>query len=239
MKFTAKMAVAEENFMKKVFVANPSRRKAKAKAHKKTRRGRTNPLPLVIGNPRRITTMAKRKRSKAGAGKNARPHRRNPVTRRRRNHRNPLPATGMGAVKLIFGSAAGLLSSVYVPSWLLAALGQPDSGVFSYALAVLATIVPAYFLEKMPDVAKGWLAGGGAGVVWRLVDDFTGSQALVIQSGGSGMGSFFTKPVTFPLPAQSVFGPYARGGRPALPPAMPTGGAAPVAGKHGMNWVQM
>jgi hypothetical protein len=223
--------------MKKVFVANPSRRRAKAKAHKKTRRGRTNPLPLVIGNPRRITTMAKRKTRKAGAGKNARPHRRNPVMRRR-HHRNPLLPTGMGTVKLIFGSAVGLLSSVYVPSWVLAALGQPDSGLFSYALALAATLFPAYLLEKMPDVAKGWLAGGGAGIVWRAVDDFTGSQPLVISSG-SGMGSFFTKPLTFPLPAQSVFGPYARGGRPALSPALPAGGAAPVAGKHGLSWVQM
>lgn len=184
--------------------------------------------------------MAKSRKRKAGAGKNARPHRRNPVmTRaRRRHHRNPLPATGMAAIKLIFGSAAGLLSSVYVPSWVLGALGQPDSGLYSYALALAATLVPAYLLEKMPDIAKGWLAGGGAGIVWRVVDDATGSQApLVVQL--NGMGSFFTKPVNFPLPAQSVFGPYARGGRPALPPATPAGGPAPVAGKSGMGWVQM
>lgn len=144
----------------------------------------------------------------------------------------------MGLVKLVFGSAGGLLSSVFVPSYLLSMLGQSDSGIFSYALAILATIVPAYLLEKMPDVAKGWLAGGGAGVVWRLVDDLTGSQALVVSSG-SGLSSFYTKPVNFPLPAQSVFGAYARGGRPALPPAAPQGGAAPVAGKAGMGWVQM
>jgi hypothetical protein len=224
--------------MKKVFVANPSRRKAKAKAHKKTRRGRTNPLPLVIGNPRRITTMTKRKRSKAGAGKNARSHRRNPVTRRSRRHqRNPLDITNVQTLKQIAGGAAGLGASVYGPSLLLGAFGQPDSGVLSYLVAVAATIGPALLLSKMENLAKGWLIGGGAGIAWRLYDDFTGSQALVIQRGG--MSSFFTKPLTFPLPAQSVFGPYAGGGRPALPPAMPMGGAAPVAGKHGMNWVQM
>lgn len=52
--------------MKKVFVANPSRKRRARSAQKKTRRGR-NPLPLVIGNPRRIHTMSAKKRRKAGA----------------------------------------------------------------------------------------------------------------------------------------------------------------------------
>ena len=224
--------------MKKVFVANPSRRRAKVKAHKKTRRGRTNPLPLVIGNPRRITTMAKSRKRKAGAGKNARPHRRNPVTRRtRRHHRNPSDILNMETLKQALAGTLGLGASVYVPSLLLGALGMPDSGVPSYLAAAAVTIGPALLLSKMQSLAKGWFIGGAAGIGWRIIDDTTGSQAITIQRGG--MSSFFTKPLTFPLPAQSVFGAYAAGGRPALPPAMPTGGAAPVAGKHGMSWVQM
>ena len=89
--------------------------------------------------------MAKsRKHRKAGAGAAYRPRRRqNPFRRHRRHNRNPFTGGGGGVVKLIFGSAGGLLAAVYIPSVVLAALGQPDSGMFSYALAVAATLIPA------------------------------------------------------------------------------------------------
>ena len=166
----------------------------------------------------------------------------NPTTHHRRHYRNPFTGGTSGVVKLVFGSAGGLLAAVYIPSVILAALGQPDSGLFSYALAIAATLVPAHLLKSMPDIAKGWLAGGGAGVVWRAVDDITGGSVLTVQSGG--LSSFFTKPTRVPLPAGNVFANYTRpGGNLLTAGSLAEGGPAPAAiaasSKAGMKWVQM
>jgi hypothetical protein len=216
----------------KAFVANPTRRKAKKKQQ---RRHRGNPLPLVVMNPfhRRNKMAKKRKRNKAGAGLKTRSRRvKNPMGFRRRHRRNPYPETMQNAVKIVFSSAAGLLGSVYIPGWLLGLFGKADTGLFSYVAAALVAFVPPALLEKYPNLAKGWLAGGGAGLVWRVVDDLTGNKYLTISSG-TGMGSFNTTQ-SIALPGQNLFGQYGR--RPQLSAASPAALSAPV-GK-GMGYVK-
>jgi hypothetical protein len=165
------------------------------------------------------------------------------VRHRRRHNRNPFGVTGntKELVQLVIGAGGGILASVNVPGWLLAMFGMADAGILSYAAAIAATLVPAWLLKSMPDIAKGWVAGGGGAIVWRAYDDLTSSNLLTI-TGRSGVQSFFTKPVRVPLPAGSVFSPYSRGARmggPALlPAATPSATSIPVA-KTGMHWVQM
>ncbi len=183
----------------KAYVAN-GKHASKAKAR------RRNPLPLLVGNPQRRFTMAgKRKAKKAVFHRNR--QRANPVGHHRRRRRNPgfLGDSLSTNLKSVLAGAAGLLGDVYVPSWLLGMFGMPDQGVLSYALALGIVALPAWALDKagMKDAAKGWLVGSGAGVVFRLVDDFTGSTPVTIGKG-SGIGAF-TIPGQVALPGPNVF----------------------------------
>ncbi len=232
----------------KAFVANPARRKAKKKQQKREKR---NPLPLVVMNPfQRRNKMAKaRKKNKGGAGHRSRSRMfaKNPIHHRRRRH-NPFPETGANAAKLVFSAALALLGSTYIPGWLLSFFGVADSGLVSYFLAAVVAFGPAFALQAYPQFAKGWLAGGGAAFVWRIIDDLTGGKYVTI-TPGPGMGSFIINGQTYVLPAASVFAPYARGqrGSQALLTAGPAAGGAAAgaspmavagaAAPGGMGWV--
>lgn len=210
----------------KGYVANGKRAKKsrnKAKNAKVTRR--RNALPLIIGNPikRRKTIMAKKSnkvRRHRMAGKNplARP-------RRRRHSRNPFVGdSAANNAKLVAGAAGGLLGDVYIPAWLLGLMNQPDSGMWSYIIAALVVILPAWAFSKVNwnNVAKGWLAGAGAGFIWRAIDDATGMKYVQIQSG---MGSFLTQQQVA-LPGVNIFGQFNRRAQPQL---MASSGASPAA----------
>ena len=220
----------------KAFVANPSCRKAK----KQQRRSRRNLLPLVIGNPHRIggTKMSAKKKNRAGAGKARRSHaRKNPAHRRiRRSYRNPdfVGQSLLSNTVMVGGATGGLLGDIYLPAWLLKLINQPDTGTWSYILAALAVVLPAWLFHKInwPNVAKGWLAGAGAGFVWRAIDDATGANYVVVQSG---MGSFI-QPASVPLPGANMFGQYARKALPAGSIASPMAVAAPVS--KGVGYVK-
>ena len=77
------------------------------------------------------------------------------------------------------------------------------AGASAPAIAAAVVAVPAYALDKfgMKGAAKGWLVGSGAGFVWRVVDDLTGSSAVTIKSG---MGAF-NIPGQVTLPGPNVF----------------------------------
>ena len=193
--------------------------------------------------------MAKKKSKKVGAGHHSRSrHAKNAMGfHRRHRRRNPFPESASGSAKLISGAALALLGSVYIPGWILSFFGGADTGLVSYFLAAVVAFGPAYALQMYPQFAKGWLAGGGAGFVWRIIDDLTGGKYLSI-GPGTGMGSFIINGKPYVLPAQSVFSPYARGrGAQALLPAATTtgpaiaGAATPMAvaggATQGMGWV--
>jgi hypothetical protein len=221
----------------KMFVANPSKKKKQQKRH------RVNPLPLVIMNPRkqRSFVMAKKKSRKHASVGQHRP-RHNPFKRRRARH-NPFPVSGTNAVKVVLGGATGLLATVYIPNWLFGMFGMADTGLLAYAAAALVAFLPPWLLNKYPNLAQGWLAGGGAGFVWRVVDDLTGHPYLSI-SAQPGTGSFIA-PASYVLPGPNVFGPYGRRALPAATlqatgavraatPVNAAGQASPV----GMGWVR-
>jgi hypothetical protein len=221
----------------KAFVAYGKRSK-KLKARKKAAR-RPNSLPLIIGNPfkRRTKTMAKAKRKNA-----TRRHRRagkNPLVRvrRRRTSRNPLELAGQGVnenLKLIAGAAGGLFGNIHFPAMALALVNQPDTGIPSYLVAALAAIVPAYLLQKInwSTVAKGWLAGAGAALAWRVYSDVTGQGVVTVSSG---MGSFLTQQQVC-LPGGNLFGQYGRKGLQAGSVASPMALSAPVS--KGVGYVK-
>ena len=131
---------------------------------------------------------------------------------RRRSSRNPFMGESLGLqVKRLLAGAAGLLADVYVPAWLLGMMGQADTGWMSYLLAAGVVLAPSYLLHKsgMTEAAKAYFFGSGAGLVWRVVDDFTGTQYVTVQSG-TGMGSMLV-PGSYVLPGANVFQPYLRG----------------------------
>ena len=138
----------------------------------------------------------------------------NPLAKRRRRSatRNPFVGDSISNnAKLVAGAAGGLLGDVYVPAWLLSLMNQPDSGMWSYVLAALVVLVPAWAFAKInwTNVAKGWLAGAGAGFIWRAIDDATGMKYVTVQSG---VGAFSTQQqVVFPGP--NLFGQYAARGQ--------------------------
>ena len=180
--------------------------------------------------------MAKRKR-KNEPGRRRRKAGHNPLARRhhRRGSRNPLLAgeSMTNSVKLVGSAAAGLLGDVYIPAWLLSLMGRPDAGVWSYIVAALAVILPTWIFAKVnwPNVAKGWLAGAGAGFIWRAIDDATGQKYVTIQSG---MGSFLV-PSQVALPGPNVFGQYARK---ALPAATATAAVVSTPVGKGMGYIK-
>jgi hypothetical protein len=114
---------------------------------------------------------------------------------------------------LVGAAAAGLLGDVYVPGWLLGMMNKPDAGVWSYIAAALAVILPTYAFSKInwPQVAKGWLAGAGAGFIWRAIDDATGQKFVTVTSG---VGAFSTQQGVV-LPGPNLFGQFARKQLPA------------------------
>lgn len=157
-------------------------------------------------------------------------HKKNPF---RHHRRNPFPETLPNLGKLVLSAAAGGLTSAYLPNL---ALGAKDTGVLGYLANAAVAGIPPLFLGKWPKLALGWLLGGATMLFGRIIDDYTGQNYIMYQYPGTstGVGSFFA-PGTYPLPAPSVFSPYARGQR-ALP-AAPAVAAAPVAGK-GMGWIR-
>jgi hypothetical protein len=135
----------------------------------------------------------------------------------------------MNSAKLIFASALALLANVYIPGWLLGFFGVADAGLFAYFVAAVVVFGPAYALNRYPMFAKGWLAGGGAGFVWRIVDDLTSNKYLNL-SPGAGLSSFIVPGQNVVLPGQNQFAPYARGGPALLGSGSPVAQAAsPVA----------
>jgi hypothetical protein len=184
--------------MAKVFVAN-----GKSHAKKAGENARRNYLPLLVGNPTlRRSEMTKAKKKGSHLGKHHR--------------KNPFIGNTMGNnAKLVAGAAAGFLGDVYLPSMVLGLMGKPDSGILSYVLAGAAVIAPAWLLAKwnMAKIAEGWLAGAGAGLVWRAVDDLTGQKLVQVSvQTPQGLSSFFI-PQNQVLPGPNVFGAYARGRR--------------------------
>ena len=121
--------------------------------------------------------------------------------------------------KLVTGAAAGLLGDVYVPAWVLSLMNRPDSGVWAYLIAALVVILPAWAFGKINwnQIAKGWLAGAGAGFIWRAIDDATGMKYVTVSSG---MGSFLTQQ-QIALPGANIFGQYARGQHRCQPLRLP------------------
>ncbi len=169
----------------KMFVANPSKKKQQKRHH-------VNPLPLVIMNPskKRSYHMAKKKHVQHRS--TSRRPKQNPF-KHRRARRNPFSAAGAtNAVKVVLGGASGLLATVYIPNWLLALFGMADTGMLALAASAAVAFLPPMWLKKYPTLAQGWLAGGGAGFVWRVVDDLTGKPYLSITSNlpQPGVGSF-------------------------------------------------
>jgi len=223
----------------KMFVANPSKKKQQ-KHH------RVNPLPLVIMNPSKkrsfIMTKKKHKRNEPNPRRRAK---KNPFKRRRRSH-NPFPVTAANAVKVVVGGATGLLATVYIPNWLFGLFGMADTGLLAYAGAALVAFLPPWLLSKYPNLALGWLAGGGAGFVWRVIDDLTAHPYLQITANVPQPGvTGFIAPAQYVLPGPNVFGPYARRALPAAT-IQATGrvaGATPVnaagqASPVGLGWVR-
>ena len=157
-------------------------------------------------------------------------HKKNPF---RHHRRNPFPETLPNLGKLVASAAAGGLTSAYLPNLVL---GAKDTGWLGYLANAAVAGIPPLFLGRWPKLALGWLLGGATMLFGRIVDDYTGQQYIVYQvptaSAGAGVSGFFA-PGSYPLPAQSVFSPYARGQR-ALPAAPSV--AAP-AGK-GMGWIR-
>jgi len=115
-------------------------------------------------------------------------------------------------VKQIVGAALGFLGDVYIPAFLLGMVNQADSGPFAYLAAAATVLAPAWAAHKfgMPNLAKGWLLGSGAGFAWRIVDDVTGQKLVEVQvQTPEGMSSFFI-PQNSVLPGPNVFGAYGR-----------------------------
>jgi len=179
--------------------------------------------------------MAKKHSKGAGAPKHR--AKKNPF-RRRHNSRNPFSGSMTNAVKVVLGGATGLLATVYIPNYLLALFGLGDTGLLGYLTAGLAAFLPPWLLKKYPTLAQGWLAGGGAGFVWRVVDDLTGHPYLSISSSVAqpGVSGFFA-PAQSVLPGPNVFGPYGRKALPAAVVAAPARATGQSVGV-GMGWVK-
>lgn len=178
--------------------------------------------------------MAAKRKRKATARHRAR---HNPLgrVRRRRHSRNPFAGDTLNNnVKLIAGATGGLLGEELIPRWLLALMNRTDGGMWSYILAALAVVLPAWLFAKVNwnTVAKGWLAGGGAALVWRAIDDVTKSNYLTVQAG---MGSFLTQQNVV-LPGPNLFGQFARGQR-MLPAASSSSALAPSS-MRGVGYVK-
>ena len=109
----------------------------------------------------------------------------------------------MTLAKKVGAGAVGLAADVYLPAWLLALLGQPDSGWLSYLAAAAVVAIPTWALSKFgySVVSEAYLVGSGAGFLWRVVDNLTGQQYVQVQTG---MGSFLV-PANPPLPGPNVF----------------------------------
>lgn len=176
--------------------------------------------------------------------KNAKPHHRpagkNPRAHERRRHnrprRNPFAGDTMGNnAKLVLGATGGLLGEELIPKWLLALLNQPDAGLWSYVLAALAVILPAWIFDKVnwKMIAKGWLAGGGAAIVWRAIDDVTSTQAVTVTTG---VGSFLTNQQVA-LPGPNLFSQFTRTQRALPAPGSPASLSTPVS-KSGMGYIK-
>jgi hypothetical protein len=214
--------------MAKVFVANGKKNRAKKAKARVAAKRRHNPLPLLVGNPtrRRVSIMAKSRKKKNPSYGHAKASSK-ALGRPRHHRKNPFIGDSAGNnVRMILGASGGLLADVYVPAWILGMLGMADTGLTSYALAALTVLVPAWALHKFnfAQIAKGWLAGGGAAFVWRVVDDLTGQKYVTVQSG---MGSYLTnQQVVFPGP--NLFGQYARKQLPAASAASPVAVSSPV-----------
>ena len=179
--------------------------------------------------------MAGKRKRKATARHRAR---HNPLGRprhHRRHHRNPFAGDTLNNnVKLVAGATGGLLGEELIPRWLLNLMNKTDGGMWSYILAALAVVLPAWLFAKVNwnTVAKGWLAGGGAALVWRAIDDVTKTNYLQVQAG---MGSFLTNQNVV-LPGPNLFGQFAR--QRMLPPAASSPGALATSSMRGVGYVK-
>jgi hypothetical protein len=240
-----------------------NRRRRRPSVRPKARRRKPNPLEAVITgaglNPhrkRKNKMAAKRKHHAKARSRN--PRRRHLFGNKRRRHntrRNPLlPVQASRIPALLIGGAAGGVGSVWIPNLLLA---SSDVGIFGYLLNAITAVLGAWALSalKMPDVALGWLIGGGVAVVGRIIDDYTGKQIIQFSGPMSGMGQFYrqnrTALPTFTgtdlvdlrgAPYQSALMAPAPGtgvvGGPA-PTAVHTAGSAAAAKKAGVGWAQL
>ena len=197
--------------------------------------------------------MATSKKKKAGAGTKNPAHRRhhkNPFGRHHVRRHNPFPFSMQNAAKLIAAGAAGGLASAYIPNMLLPLLGLSDSGIAGYLANAAVAFLPPWLLSKYPNLATGWLVGGGTMLIGRIVDDMTGKSYIVYGSGASagvsGMGAF-QAPISGVVPlgggGVNVFGGFSQAQRRMLSAgpvnaagATPAKSAAPTG--VGMGWVR-
>ena len=247
--------------MAKAYVVGNPRGKKKKKsgpsAQHKAKRRKPNPLEAVITgaglNPhrKRKNKMAAKKRHHAKA-RSSNPRRHHTAKNRRRHNRrhNPLlPVQASRIPALLIGGAAGGVGSVWIPNLLLA---SSDVGIFGYLLNAITAVLGAWALSalKMPDVALGWLIGGGVAVVGRIIDDYTGKQIIQFSAPMSGMGQFYRQNRTA-LPTFTGTDLVDLRGTPVQQAVMaPAPGTGVVAGVHtagspaaarkaGMGWAQM
>ena len=169
--------------------------------------------------------MAKSKTSKKSSGSHH--HKTNPrakaksnhhARRRRMNELLPVPLKRAGT--LIVAAGAGGIIDSYGTNLIL---GANDAGLLGITVNVLGAVVPAWLLKKWPDIALGWLLGGGTMVLGRLFDILFGKQVITYQwPAAAGISSYYA-PASFPLP---------------YPPSTTLFGSPPAAASRRREWAR-